>query len=231
VSSIGRLNETALHEQLKAIYADGAQTEVEVDGFVVDVLRNGEIIEIQTGNFNAFKRKLARLAANHRVRVVHPVPATTMIVRTDGNGAVVSRRRSPKRGTVVDAFRQITRIAELLPNPQITVEVVLVEVVEERIDDGRGSWRRRGVTISGRRLERVTGSRELTTATDYLSMLPEDLADPFTNADVASLAGLKYRTIQPLTSALRKMGLITITEKRGQTLVYERAHVGAVRKR
>ena len=220
MSSIGRMNETDLHEQLKHLYAEGAATEHVVDGFVVDVLRDGEIIEIQTRNLNVLRKKIERLAREHRVRIVHPVAATTLIVKSDESGVVTSRRRSPKRGNQMEAFREITRIANLLPSPRITVEIVMVDVVENRSDDGRGSWRRHGVSITGRQLERVSKVIQFTTAKDYLSVLPETLPREFTNTDLAEATGLRYRVVQPVTSALRKMGLVRITGKRGQSLLY-----------
>ncbi len=222
MSSIGQMNETGLHEQLKHLYADGAPTECEVDGFVVDVLRDGEIVEIQTRNFGALRNKITRLAATHRVRIVHPIASRTVIEKSDGNGAVVSRRKSPKRGAIVDAFREITTIADLLPSRRIVVEIVLVEIVEERVNDGRGSWRRRGVSIAGRHLEQVVKEHRFATASDYLAVLPKDLTEPFTNSDLAEAMKLPYRTVQPVTSALRKMGLITIAGKHGRRLTYTR---------
>ena len=223
MASIGELNETGLHEDLKRLYADGARTEVEIDGYVVDVLRDDEIIEIQTRHLAKLEAKLRHLARTRRVRLVHPVAASTVIVKIGTSGEVISTRRSPRRGRLEDAFREITTIAPILPRRNITVEVVLVEVVEERRDDGAGSWRRKGVSITGRRLERVVTSHRFRTGADYLSMLPAGLPDPFTNADVGALAGLPYRQVQPLTSSLRKMGLIEITGRRGSEILYRRA--------
>ncbi len=72
--AIGTLNEAPLHAALKAWYAaSGAQTEVIVDGYVIDLLQDGVLVEIQTGNFRAIRRKLIALtAAGHPVRLVYP---------------------------------------------------------------------------------------------------------------------------------------------------------------
>ena len=217
MSAIGRLNETDLHEQIKHLYAgpDGA-TEVTVDGWVVDAVVGGELVEIQTRGFRKLRRKIEALCPTHRLRIVHPVAVETTIIRIDGGGAVISSRRSPRRGRVEEVFREIGWIADLLPHPAITVEAVLVRVVETRIDDGRGSWRRRGVSVVSRALGAVDETRSFTTAADYLSILPSPLPRRFTNQDLEALTGLGYTTVQPITNALRKMGLLRVLGKEGR---------------
>ena len=128
---IGRLNEKSLHEQLKRRYAgtDGLM-EHEVDGFIVDVLSGDEIIEIQTGGMMRLRRKLEQLVATHRIRIVHPIPSTTRILRTSATGELTSSRRSPKRGRPEEAFRELSWIANLLPDRRITVDLLMVSVVE-----------------------------------------------------------------------------------------------------
>ena len=220
---IGRINETELHEELKEIYRGAlGLTEESIEGFVVDVLLPAEIVEIQTRSIGKLKRKLAKLSQEHNVRLVHPIAASKHIIRIDADGTVLSRRRSPKRGRVEDAFREISSIADLLPNPNITIEVVLVAVTEFRRDDGQGSWRRKGVRVVGRKLDEIVDRHEFRTAGDYTGLLPDDLPEPFTNRDLSALTGLRYAVVQPITSTLRKMGLITIADKRGRELLYRK---------
>src|ERR1044072_9107255 len=73
-SRIGLLNEKPLHASLKQWYArPGDRFEVPVDGFIVDIVRDDLLIEIQTRNFSAISRKLSRLTRSYRVRLVYPV--------------------------------------------------------------------------------------------------------------------------------------------------------------
>ena len=60
---IGTLNERGLHRALKSHYiVDGDQEEIEVDGFVVDIVTSDrQLIEIQTTGFSSIKGKLNRL--------------------------------------------------------------------------------------------------------------------------------------------------------------------------
>jgi hypothetical protein len=57
-----------LHKSLKEWYSrPGDRLEVALDGFVIDIVREDLLIEIQTGNFAAIKAKLTHLARTHRV--------------------------------------------------------------------------------------------------------------------------------------------------------------------
>ncbi|HAX81656.1 MAG TPA: hypothetical protein DCY40_03685 [Actinobacteria bacterium] len=66
MTTIGSLNEKPLHAALKEWYRRrGDLVEVATDGFVVDLVRAGLLIEIQTGSFAAMRRKLDRLLDAH----------------------------------------------------------------------------------------------------------------------------------------------------------------------
>ena len=62
MSGIGLLNEGPLHAALKMWYAQPEDRfEVTVEGFVIDIVRDGLVLEIQTGNVASIKSKLANL--------------------------------------------------------------------------------------------------------------------------------------------------------------------------
>ena len=66
--TIGLLNEKSLHSALKHWYAKpGDRLEFPLDGYIVDILRGDQVIEIQTGNFSSIKHKMRNLSCRHRV--------------------------------------------------------------------------------------------------------------------------------------------------------------------
>ena len=96
--AIGTLNEGALHAALKQHYGgDDGQFEVPFSGFVVDVVRDGTIFEIQTSSFSGLERKMRALAEQCPVVLVHPIAAQKTLVRIKipavANLAAASRRR------------------------------------------------------------------------------------------------------------------------------------------
>ena len=105
------MNEHSLHSDIKEWYSiPGDQLEEKVDDFIVDIAREGLLIEIQTANFSAIKNKLSRLVRMHKVRLVYPIPSLKWIIRINKRKVIISKRKSPKRGKLVDLFHELIRI-------------------------------------------------------------------------------------------------------------------------
>ena len=121
------MGETSLHEAVKRWYAEpGDRLEAKVDGYIIDIVRDDWLIEIQTGNFSAIRAKLVNLVRLHPVRLVHPIPQIKWIVRLDARGGRVSRRRSPRRGRVEDLFLELVYIPHLIKEPNFSLEALMV---------------------------------------------------------------------------------------------------------
>ena len=87
MSGIGLLNEKPLHASLKEWYAQpGDRFEVAVEGFVIDIVRDALLLEIQTRNFAAIRSKLTSLARSHQIRLIYPIAQEKWIVKLDEDG-------------------------------------------------------------------------------------------------------------------------------------------------
>lgn len=220
---VGTLGEKPLHADLKHWYADpGDRVEVPVDGFVVDVVRPGLLIEIQTRGFSSMTRKLRALLAEHAVRVVHPIASEMWIVKVDGTGEVLSRRKSPRRGMPVDLFSELVAFPELIMHPQFTLEVLLVQEEQVRRHDPARSWRRHGWVVQERRLLCVTGRLFIDSTPMLASLLPAGLPSEFTTAELAHALGRPRRLAQQMTYCLRRVRAIEVVGKNGNAIVYAR---------
>ncbi len=217
---VGTLNETWLHAALKDRYAEpGDRLEATVDGFVVDIVRDGLLIEIQTGKFRAMRRKLDHLLDTHEVRIVYPVAATKWIVKGPHDGKPGTRRRSPRSGQAHDLFAELVSFPWLLDHPHLTVEVLMTEQEEIRRYDGR-SWRRRGWSTVDRRLVGVVDGLVVEWPADLLNLVPAALPQPFTTADLALALGRPRRLAQQMAYCLRECGLLEIAGRQGNAFVY-----------
>jgi hypothetical protein len=218
---IGELQEKSLHAALKALYArPGDSLETPVLGYVVDIVREGALIEIQTRNFAMIKHKLVKLLETHRVRLVHPIARERWVVRVSADGEIVSRRKSPRRGTIHLLFRELIRFPELIAHPNFSIEIVFTQEEEIWRDDGRGSWRRKRWSIADRRLLAVVEQIALEMPEDFPALLPERLPEPFTTADLAAAQGCSRGLAQKMAFCLRQMNILDIVGKRGNALLY-----------
>ena len=220
---IGTLQERSLHASLKDLYTTGdARTEVSIDGFVVDVVRNGLLIEIQTRNFAAMKNKLLTLLKNHQVRLVYPIPKKKWIVKETADGVKqLSRRSSPKRCGFEDLFDELIRIPNFIAHSNFSIEVLLIEEEEIRRQDGKGSWRRRGWSIIDRKLIEVVDRRLYENPSDFLHFIPSSLEKPFRTSDLVDSLGISRRLGQRLTYCMRKMNALKTVGKKGNAILYD----------
>lgn len=220
---VGTLREKPLHASLKRWYAaPGDEVEVAVEGFVIDLVRDGLLIEIQTRGFAGMKRKLRKLLdLGHSVRIVHPIAAERWIVKVDAAGNVIGRRRSPKRGSLADVFAELVSFPTWLDEPGLEVEVVLTHEEEVRTHEPGKAWRRHGWVVVERRLIGVVDGATISGSADLQGALPPALPDEFTTAELAAALKRPRRIGQQMAYCLREAGVVTATGKRGNAVVYK----------
>lgn len=217
-----------MHAALKKWYATPAdQFEVPVDGYVIDVVRDNLLIEIQTGNFSNIKAKLYDLAKRHPVRLVYPIAADKWIVKLDEDlQEQLSRRKSPKHGRTEHIFYELVRIPQLLARPKFSLEVLLIQEEEHRRHEPGRRWRRRGWVTHERYLLSVVESRLFTRPADLLTLLPPTLPALFTTADMAEALGCRRAVAQKMAYCLRKLNLLIADGKQGNSILYYKADLG-----
>lgn len=217
------MNEHSLHSEIKEWYSiPGDKLEVKVDDYFIDIARGSLLIEIQTKNFSAIKRKLSNLVETHEVRLVYPIPEKKWIVRVTETGDVLSRRKSPKKGKLADLFHELVRIPDLISNKNFSLEVLMIEQEEIRCNDGKGTWRRKGVSIKDAKLIIVNNKVLFENRGDFLTFMPGDLINPFTNRTLADLAGVSIPLARKITYCLRKTGVITCVGRKRRELIFQK---------
>jgi len=232
MGSIGTLRESDLHAALKRHYARPSdQIEVAVDGYVIDIVRGGELIEIQTRHFAALKRKLLQLLETHRVRLIYPIAQAKWITRVKADGqTLIGRRKSPRRGALEDVFVELVSLPELMAHPHFTLEVVLIHEEEWRCPysgrprAGRKRYRAREWRVCNRRLLNVIESIEFVAPSDFQRFIPVDLPAPFTSRELAEALQRPNYFAHKITYCLRKMGVLTVVGKRQRAWSYVLSH-------
>ena len=222
MSGIGLYNETSLHNAIKEIYAKGMYpTEVECDGYVIDVIVENELIEIQTRSYSSIKTKLATLLKNHKIRLVYPLIVEKHIRVLDKMGKkILHERRSPKRGRRLDVLNELIYIPHLLSHKNFTLDVLSVNVLETRCDDGKGSWRRKGVRIAGRELTNIIKTETFTDLESFRSLLPLNLSNEFSSRSLKEDHGVSPRIVNKMLYVLDRSGAIQKIRKDGNLHIY-----------
>jgi len=223
--------ETSLHKELKRLYApDESCIEVSFAGYRIDAVRDDELVEIQHGSLAAIRDKIRRLLRRRRVRVVKPIVARKTLIKLDQRGGKeIDRRRSPKRGQILDLFDELVYFTRVFPHERLTLEAVLVEIEETRYP-GSGKRRRRrhrDFQIADQQLVRIVANQSFRTRRDLLGLLPPRLPRPFHTAHLAQRLDAPRWVAQRVAYCLREMGALQVAGKCGNSILYRRARPAA----
>ena len=118
---------------------------------------------------------------------------------------------------------ELLYLAEALQLGNLALEILLTRERELRQDDGRGSWRRQGVSLVGRELVEIVETHRFDRPEDFLRLLPEGLPDPFTMPELAAAAKLNKRLAGRMAYGLWKLGALERVGKRGNAYLYKKA--------
>lgn len=215
--------ETTLHRQLKGFYCnDPDQHEVVLDGYRIDAIVNGRLIEIQQAGLGAIRTKIAALLEGHDVTVVKPlVGRKVLIKRARRAGKVQSIRTSPKRETFFDVFDELVNFVTVFPHQRLSLHLLLTEQEEHRVVTGKKRRRDKGYRVEDRRLTGIIDRLELRSRSDLQALLPVGLPQPFSTADIAKHAGVPRWLAQKAAYCLRMTNTASLVGKDGNSLLYE----------
>jgi hypothetical protein len=221
-SSVGTVNESSLHAEIKEWYGQaGDKFETNVGGYIIDIVRGDLLIEIQASHFHSIKKKLARLLPNYPVRLVYPIAAHKWISRYRSDmGVLLQRRKSPKRGRIEDLFTELRYMPAIPIIPNFSIEILLIDQEDIWIDDGRGSWRNKYWSLFDRKLLQVHSKKLLSSAKDYIHLLPDPLPNPFTSLDVANQAKISRKIAVNMLYCLLQMKKISVVGTKGRSRSY-----------
>ena len=227
--------ETSLHKQLKAIYADDQQAEIEVKhgDYRIDVVRDDQLIEIQVASLSSIRDKIKRLVKTHQVLVVKPIVCRKQLVWLDEKqGEVVRRRYSPKRGTLLDAFHELMYFTQVFPHPNLRLELPLIDIEEWRYrgHGRRRRWRKNDFEIQDRQLVHIHEAPCLHTRDDLRRLADCKLPQPFHTGDLAKGLKVDRWVAQRIAYCFRKMKVTQQVGKKGNTLLYRFASTAKPRK-
>ena len=223
-NNIGALNEQPLHAALKDWYAGhSGQTEVAVEGYVIDVIKECQLIEIQTGNFSAIKTKLLHLVKNNRIKLVYPIAVQKWLLKLPiDNAGSPERRKSPKREALVQIFNELVSFPELLTHESFSLELAIIHEEEVRKHTGEKPWYRNGWVIVERRLIDVVDTIGYQNGSELSQLLPVNLPVSFTTGDIAKALQQPRWLAQKMAYCFRKMGTIECIGKKGRSNLYKR---------
>lgn len=215
-NGIGVQTERTLHQTLKRyVEPNTAYHEVPCGSYIADVLRDGQIYEIQTKDLYRIARKLEYyLAEGYRVTVVLPLMCRRFLRWVDPTtGEVSAPRRISRSASMQDVFVELYGIRDLLGSEGLTFRVLALAVEELKRLDGYGPDKKKGATRIDRRICEVLSEVSVEKMAQLRVFLPEIEKSPFTVKDYAAAAKCG---VSVAATALRMLTLFGITERVGK---------------
>lgn len=222
---IGTLSEKTTHAVVKNyIVPKEKYHEIACEGYVADILYEGEVIEIQTANFNTLRRKLDAFLPKYEVTIVYPIPSVKWLIWIDEqSGEITNKRKSPKTGSYYQAFYELYKIKSYLTNPHLHFRFLLIDMEEYRLLNGWSSDKKKGSSRYDRIPIELKGELMIAQTKDFAQLVPELLQTQFTSADYAKHTKLKQRQAQTALNVLTHLKIVSRVGKKGNSIVYERA--------
>ena len=222
--NIGTYKEKQLHIILKKYFEDDPSfREVPTNGFIADIRRGEEIIEIETSGFSGLKPKLGAYLPEYRVTLVRPLAGKKFVSWIDpGTREISPPKRSPKKEGAYDLLFEMVRILPYVTERRLTVLGPVFEMNEYRLKDGWGRDGKRG----SHRYERIPTDFcdmiELTTDDDYRRHIPESLPETFTVKEFAAEAKIGEGPARAVIKVLGTRGVLRNLGREGRSIRYAR---------
>ena len=219
----GTLQEKTVHAVMKLYYEPNEDFhEVPVEGYIADIYADGHIIEIQNGNFNRLRSKLAAFLPLYQVTVVLPIPHYKWVIwMEEETGELSKKHKSPVTGNVYHAFPELYKIKQHLGHPNLSFAFPLLDLDEYRLLNGWSKNRKRGSSRYDRMPLSLFDEVRIDRTEDFLQLVPYELEEPFTVREFAQAVGIHRDLSGSVLPLLAYMQLLTRAGKRGREYLYE----------
>ncbi len=220
---IGTLAEKSLHAILKNYYEpDEDRQEIPIENYVADIFADGEIIEIQTRQFDKMRGKLAAFLPLYPVTIVYPIPHEKWLIWIDEeSGSLSKKRKSPRKGNPYLVFPELYKIKAYLKDPNLRLRLVLLDVEEYKLLNGWSKDRKKGASRYDRIPTELVREIALDCPQDFLQFVPFELEGAFTSKEFAAAARIPLALAQTVLNILYHLEAVARVGKRGRLYLYE----------
>lgn len=219
---IGTLSEKTVHAILKNYYEPNEdKQEIPIENYVADIYADGEIIEIQTRQFDRIRNKLSVFLPFYPVTVVYPIPREKWVIWIDEeSGELSKKRKSPAKGNPYLAFKELYKIKMFLKEPNLRFKLVFLDMEEYRLLNGWSGDRKKGSSRFDRIPTELVEEVDISCLEDYMQFVPYELPEEFTTKDFAKAAHIPLRLAQTALHILHYVGTVERVRKRGNSYLY-----------
>jgi hypothetical protein len=219
-NSIGTKQERTLHQYLKYYFCnESIFHEQKCCGYIVDILKDNQIIEIQTSSFNAMRKKLACLLNKYPITIVYPIINQKLIYNLDENGELISIKKSPKKENPLKIGKELYKINNLLNHPNLKFVCAILNIDEYRIPY-INRYKQNKMTRINQVPKEIVDLIELKDASSFMSLIPFE--DEFDAETFRKKLKLSLREASSTLIILRTVKAIEVVRNEGKKYIYKK---------
>lgn len=222
--SIGTKQEKTLHQTIKYyLTLDESLHEIKVENKIVDIYKEGEIFEIQTQGFDKMRDKLATLLPKYQLTIVFPIAYIKTIHSVNDLGEVVQTRKSPKKQSAFEIFKELYKIKQYLNHPNLHFKIIMFLSEEIRDIVPKRHVRSKGYKRSDQIVTDIVKEYDIYNKEDFNILLDEiNLPLEFTTQDIKKLTKVSVKTSTLVLNILLYLGVVEKIGNKNRYSLYKR---------
>lgn len=216
-STIGTLNEKAIHNALKNYYSIEMNQEAKIGCFYADATDENGIIEVQTANFLKLNKKLSSMLRACHVTVIYPYEKIVHNYSINEQTGEVLSNSKRSNNSYSDFFLELYRIKAFLTNPNLTICIAQLEIRKNTYYKNNRRIRYKGLRKEKIPVRYIKEIR-LDNAKDYMQFIPDGLPEQFTKKDLERLCRPTDSSI--MLEILEYVGAVKRVGKKGNSILF-----------
>lgn len=222
--SIGTKQEKTLHQTIKYyLTLDETLHEIKLENKIVDIYKDGEIFEIQTQGFDKMREKLATLLPKYQLTIVFPIAHVKTIHSVNSLGEVVQTRKSPKKQSPFEIFKELYKIKQYLDHPNLHFKIIMFLSEEIRDIVPKKHVRSKGYKRADQIVTDIVKEYDIYSKEDFNILLDElNMPNEFTTADIKKLTKVSVKTSALVLNIMLYLGLVEKIGNKNRYILYKR---------
>lgn len=224
--SIGTKQEKTLHQTIKYyITLNEDEHEIKVDKKIVDIYKDNKIYEIQTQGFDKMRDKLETLLPNHDLTIVFPIASLKIIHLINEYGELVSTRKSPKKQTAFEIFKELYKIKKYLEHPNLHFKIIMFTSEEIRDIVPKRHYRSKGYKRNDQIVSDIVKEYDIYNKNDFNVLLDEiNIPSEFTTLDIKKQTHVSKKTSALVLNILLYLDLVEKIGVKNRYILYRKKH-------
>ncbi len=220
-------SDTQYHEiKLDTAKKDGEEKTTKRRRFVADILKDGNVYEIQTGRLLPLRDKISWILENtdHNVTVIHPIAESKWVNVLNNKNDIEKRYRSPVKGRIYDIAPELYAIKDFVRSPRFSLVLLMMEAEQYIKNTARSSLYRPRYKKYELIPINLISAVVFYKTDSYKSLIPDTLDGEFSVKQFSKETRIQGMDAYSAVHSLCDIGLLEECGKIGKATAYKKTY-------